>query len=1202
VSRKRRGGKRNGGETGPPEGVDNSRLLLTGVLGEINATRRSVIASLAAAVAVLAGRRHGLAANLQPLTGKSLQISTDAIDTLQAQNQRTRIVRPDDFLYFEVEYDNIGPVGDPPTELQRLDPGRPAYLIVHHQPQAIAEQAYQEVTADQTSSMPGRSGGAYPSTPAEAAAMIGVESTNIPPSVAQARLAGESRVAFTMPDVPSIPYTLQGLLDAFETWAMNLDSSAQPVPLELLIGNLLLLPNLEIEPDAAAPKRNLTTKEYFQIYKRFPRPGDDLRVPLGALKQLNPNLQLAPASKVEPQPPHEPPNNVTAIELPYRLIQSPLATAGWSHESAPVVHNDRAELWHTRLGTRMDGGVDDRATQPIRAIWSPDYPDPFPSTPFTMALDGVDRKSLVRLMAGYDEVTGGNIGNPLGKKPYTPLPALARRLMLTSLGGWLLEDGEWQERPSGGAFEAKLLVTDTGVDLTQWNHRAAMGRDYYVRVVYAGFLFPFGHAASLVKVTERKFEDRVDGQGRLAVLRQRFFIVVRQHTRSYQRTSQAYHGGDLPFTRIDVLTTTTPDIAAPQSDIEPNPALAREVFWPLVKGPQMPGSTNDFQFQMVGYDHMGRGIPFSSPAMFVSEVRNNPGALAKIVTAYNAEAIDTNLPHRRAPPFNGAVIQLAPQAGAAGDGDTNVPTDQIGFIAAAAISPVQPTDEESEPAQFFPGTDSIKVRLPAVQKLLGTNDPVNTKISDAFKGTNKSAQGPGFTAGNPGQVFLDLLDAAPTLPDGVPSDKGGGLVSPNITPKSLSRTLGAVAAKVAPDVPGEVSDFAAGSFDPAQFLPDMKLLGVVPLTDILKKITGSLANAPKLINQELPDKIVVTFNIHQDDLGEFPPGEPLFVPNAPNDENKQSAFDITSTIVVPRPAVGAGGVTPSPPQATVDGSLTWFKINLFGCIVISFDKLAFGSKPGQKPDVTIDINKDHPVLFKGPLEFVNKLKEYIPANGFSDPPNLAVTLAGITASYSLALPAITVGVMTLQNITIGAGFDLPFDGKPPSARFNFAERHNPFNLTISLLGGGGFLAITVSTAGVQEIEAQLEFGAFAAINLGVAAGAVYIKGGFHFIWSAAKKSVELEAFVELGGSLSILGLISVSITFHVGLTYHEISDPKSNELVGQATLTVEVEVLFFSKSVEVSVEKRFAGSARDPRFIDFIPAASVWQTYCSAFA
>ena len=69
------------------------------------------------------------------------------------------------------------------------------------------------------------------------------------------------------------------------------------------------------------------------------------------------------------------------------------------------------------------------------------------------------------------------------------------------------------------------------------------------------------------------------------------------------------------------------------------------------------------------------------------------------------------------------------------------------------------------------------------------------------------------------------------------------------------------------------------------------------------------------------------------------------------------------------------------------------------------------------------------VCFGGPLEFVNELRRFIPGNGFSDPPGLTVTPSGISASYSLTLPSIGVGVFALTNASLGAGFNLPFDAQ-----------------------------------------------------------------------------------------------------------------------------------------------------------------------------
>ena len=43
-------------------------------------------------------------------------------------------------------------------------------------------------------------------------------------------------------------------------------------------------------------------------------------------------------------------------------------------------------------------------------------------------------------------------------------------------------------------------------------------------------------------------------------------------------------------------------------------------------------------------------------------------------------------------------------------------------------------------------------------------------------------------------------------------------------------------------------------------------------------------------------------------------------------------------------------------------------------------------------------------------------------------------------------------------------------------------------------------------------------------------------------------------------------------------------------------------VLFFSKSVEISVEKQFGGSEGDPTFAHLITSPGVWNSYASAYA
>ena len=90
----------------------------------------------------------------------------------------------------------------------------------------------------------------------------------------------------------------------------------------------------------------------------------------------------------------------------------------------------------------------------------------------------------------------------------------------------------------------------------------------------------------------------------------------------------------------------------------------------------------------------------------------------------------------------------------------------------------------------------------------------------------------------------------------------------------------------------------------------------------------------------------------------------------------------------------------------------------------------------------------------------------------------------------------------------------------------------------------------------------------------------------------------LEGYLRLGGELSILGLISVSLEFYLSFRY----ETAKNAAYGRATLTVKVEVLFFSTSVEVTVEKRFGGSSGDPLFLDTFTSPAVWDEYAGAFA
>ena len=101
--------------------------------------------------------------------------------------------------------------------------------------------------------------------------------------------------------------------------------------------------------------------------------------------------------------------------------------------------------------------------------------------------------------------------------------------------------------------------------------------------------------------------------------------------------------------------------------------------------------------------------------------------------------------------------------------------------------------------------------------------------------------------------------------------------------------------------------------------------------------------------------------------------------------------------------------------------------------------------------------------------------------------------------------------------------------------------------------------------------------------------------GIYFKYEKTDK-VTLAGYVRCGGYLSVLGIISISVEFYLELSYQT----HTGKATGRASVTVKVEVLFFSKTVKLTVEKSFSGSSDDPTFGDVL-TANDWKQYGLAF-
>lgn len=729
------------------------------------------------------------------------------------------VVRPADLVALRFELQGalaISP-GQPPR-LKKTGSGA-ARLVVHFPPQSIGEQTFFETRP-------------------------GDPNTEVPtgPPV-RARIAGESRIAFVVPEGFDVPYTLEGLLAAIEALTLSVPANAKAagsgratVTLRDLFATdqLARLPPLQRAQLSSYALRNL----------RVAATGDNavlaLRQATGgpALKPIAGRIDL-PVKIATPPKPALPNAAQTAIEFPWRLILSPHAAEGWRHAKLPVASPaGHTELWHTRLVVPKKGATiepprpDPQRT--LRAVWaltgegspqpmSGSFPGPLPApveAPFRMPMNDFDRCQIVHLSSNFS------------RKGYVPRPIETNLLMLSSLGAWLDSRGAWDVPP--------------GLSAEEWTHRGTMGRDHYVRVVYKGFLYPFGHRVVLVKISERKFHNgAVDAQGNgteqkagnTAYLRQRFFIVVREREKAFVETglkssdNQRRFHFQMPFPSVKILLVTTPNLD-PFSIAASKITGDQRMFWPCVNGQPL-------RFPCAAVDLDGRTVQFDLPMIFVDN--SLLGSIGAAETAsQQAKTAWAARPDRRAAPLKLQRVALAPSAKA---GDTTVQAESVEFD--AEVEPGNATLRAYATAglvrpPWYPKVVQAKVRIAALAQLTGSAK-ANTLLWNAHYLAN------GFAASNQGQVFVDVKNESgmATLDFSTQGDRSGGFVQPNLRPSALSRLAGPVSGNVANFVAGNLS----GSDAFPKTLSDLPLpllFGCVPLGDVIQAVSG-LAGKPEQI-------------------------------------------------------------------------------------------------------------------------------------------------------------------------------------------------------------------------------------------------------------------------------------------------------------------------------------------------------------------
>ncbi|MDT5153507.1 MAG: hypothetical protein QOI01_5240, partial [Mycobacterium sp.] len=503
-------------------------------------------------------------------------------------------------------------------------------------------------------------------------------------------------------------------------------------------------------------------------------------------------------------------------------------------------------------------------------------------------------------------------------------------------------------------------------------------------------------------------------------------------------------------------------------------------------------------------------------------------------------------------PVPGTMIDLVGSAGGGESGDIHeVHAVTIGGV---ALSPDATDGYRAE-------VRGLSIAMPALRSLLGKDDPLHVTFADAY-------------LDDATDVLLDIKNQTLDLNFTKQADRSGALIAPNYSANAISRTLGPVNTAAFPNP-------VTGDIDPtALFHPDARILGF-PMQDLIT----DLKDAPK---------ITCSFASGRGpDITMLWQGIKLKTNGAGFVAGPGASLDLSVT----------GGPSGSETNCTL-GNFAFEFPPRNPVLRLTFTNVVYNQKDGQPPTMTVDL---HAAEFIGDLSLIEDLKDVV---DLGEAGNLIdVTPTAIALHYSLApKPApLSNGAFVLRNIALTARMTVPYNGDPVTIALGFSSRANPFQMSVLMFGGTGYAEIELNQHGLQRFDAGMEFGALIVVDFVIARGEVHVLGGVRFQLEA-DHSVTVTGYLRIGGSVEVLGLVSVSIELILSLSYSSAR----NALVGRATLVIEVDLTLWSDTMELdSGEWVLAGPSHPSHhlqhFANMLPGEtafdglSQWRRYRAAF-
>ncbi|MXP65634.1 hypothetical protein E0493_19990 [Roseomonas sp. M0104] len=612
----------------------------------------------------------------------------------------------------------------------------------------------------------------------------------------------------------------------------------------------------------------------------------------------------------------------TRIALPARLHLSPAGDARFHPApDPPSSPSDPAPLWRAEL-RETEGRM-----HTLRALGSPDFvPEALglgenlplrgtgnswinppvgsgqdPVTWFRGALDAFDRHQIVGLsgvhglpvlprrgpdgklhvsqLAPPDGYALVDIADGKDQALYVPQTLPTRLMTLSAMGGTLDLDARFTPPAALRRPDSTNLFAAFAVE--RWRSRIVLGRDVVTEVLYKGFLYPLGHRATLVKVTERRFEPAPPGVcgGPVAFLTQRLFIQVASPIKTYGAIAQPFAGRGWPATSVEIMTRQTPDliepflprriVTEPKFQEQLRGTLLRKdgvglIFWPRTA----PGRENDVRFRL-RVD--GAADVVDLPLLFVdNQAAHEPDEMRWLQDYYTSTVkVDDT---RRRLQHHGAKRRYAPERQ---PGDTSYETrewllradsreelpehDRPVILPSNAEEEVRTrpsfsmdsTLESDDQPPFYPRLQQAYIRPGPASRFSGrdigelTVTYTHRYLQQGLRPTEDDARkGDGVDQ----DTFLRVLapdDAKLEFGDG--GDRGGAVGRPEQPIRGLAR-IGPV---------GGTAKQASFGLSPDFFADDAKLLGLLTFKELLNGVQGAAAPLLKEVVEFTSDPTII---------------------------------------------------------------------------------------------------------------------------------------------------------------------------------------------------------------------------------------------------------------------------------------------------------------------------------------------------------